>query len=531
MRIMEHRVERAGVGAPANKSKRPGGKRRNRLSRPLAISKLTFATLAAALVVVLIVFFFTNKPTKSDMEAVKDDGTFIEGITVNGTDISGMTYAAAREAILPSVQADMESINITVSHGTMLWLLTAADMKATSTLDAVLTEAIALGRSGTILENNSEKDDVRENGRTFSVAFKPDETALREKLATIALALNTEPVEPGVATVTTSASPEFVFTQGTDGYVLDEAAVYDEIAAMLASGTLTGTLEPELNYVAPTTTIADAQAMTQLVATFQTSFGGSRAARDEKRVGNIQKASTLLNGMVVLDKEEFNFNAYIGPRTEADGWPLAPGIVNGNQYEDQAGGGICQVSTTLYNALLCAGASMQRGSTLEEVLAQNIEGISITERKHHSWPSSYVDTGLDCTVTGTVESGKSLSFVNNTGHPLYVFVYCDRQNYTVTVQIYGKPLGDGVTYKVRGVVDKVIESTMNIVYDTTKPANHSEVTIQARNGYEATAYRDTYINGELKSSEALYSETYRAVTGETVVGTGGAPAPSSSPTN
>lgn len=165
MRIMEHRVERAGVGAPANKSKRPGGKRRNRLSRPLAISKLTFATLAAALVVVLIVFFFTNKPTKSDMEAVKDDGTFIEGITVNGTDISGMTYAAAREAILPSVQADMESINITVSHGTMLWLLTAADMKATSTLDAVLTEAIALGRSGTILENNSEKDDVRENGR------------------------------------------------------------------------------------------------------------------------------------------------------------------------------------------------------------------------------------------------------------------------------------------------------------------------------------------------------------------------------
>ncbi len=524
---MQYDAPRANAYPGADpKINRPRSKRHTKLRRSLQISKLAFGTLAALLVVTLAVFFFTNKPTQSDMDAIKDDGTFIPGVTVNGIDISGMTYSAAREALLPSVQADMDSIGITVSHGTMLWLLTAADMKATSTLDDVLTTAIGLGRSGTVIENNREKEDVEQNGRSFTVTFRSNETALKAKLASIAAVLNTEPAEPGVTTDSLSAEPKFIYSEGTDGYVLDEAAVYGDIALMLSSGSYAGTLEPKLNYAQPVATIDGLEADTQLVAMFQTSFGGSSKARNEKRVGNIQKACTLLNGMAVKNGEEFNFNAYIGPRTEADGWPLAPGIVNGNAYEDEAGGGICQVSTTLYNALLCAGASMQRGSTLEEVLAQNIAGISIIERKHHTWPSSYVDTGLDCTVTGTVEAGKSLSFVNNTGAALYFFVYCDRANYTCTVYIYGKPLPPGITYKVRGVEDKMLPSFINITYDTTKPADSVEEKIVARDGVVATAWRDTYLNGVLQSSEELYRDTYNPVTGERILGTGGMPAPS-----
>lgn len=90
-------------------------------------------------------------------------------------------------------------------------------------------------------------------------------------------------------------------------------------------------------------------------------------------------------------------------------------------------------------------------------------------------------------------------------------------NYTVTVYVYGDPLEEGVTYKTRGVIDEVIEPGETIInYDTTKPATYSEVTIKARKGYKATAYRDKYVNGELvpDATEALYSETYNAVTGQ-----------------
>lgn len=529
MNNMENTTRRAAGNAGAQRNSGiHGKKRRTKLSRPLAISNLVFAGLAAALIVVAIVFIFNNRPSV-DLEELRDDGTFFDGIRINGVDVSGMGYSAARAAVLSSVKQDLESINITVAHGTRLWILTAADMGVSSTLDATLTEAISLGRSGSVIENNEIKSELAAGGRDFSVTFVPDEATLRAKLASIGAAVDTAPTEPSASALTTGSSPDFVYNEGADGYVLDESALYENIATLLSSGNYVTTLEPELDYASPTQSIDDIKAVTEFVSSFETSFGGSRAARNEKRVGNIQKACTLLNGLSVANGEEFNFNAYFGPRTEAGGWPLAPGIVNGNQYEDQAGGGICQVSTTFYNALLCANASLQRGSTLEEVLSANIEGISITERRHHSWPSSYVDTGLDSTVTGTVESGKSLNFVNNTGYPLYVFAYCDTANYTVTIYIYGKPLPEGVTYQVRGVVDEVLTATTNTVYDTAQPADYKEETIKARDGYKATAYRDKYVNGVLDSTETLYEDTYNPVTGEIVIGTGGAPAPAATP--
>ena len=96
-------------------------------------------------------------------------------------------------------------------------------------------------------------------------------------------------------------------------------------------------------------------------------------------------------------------------------------------------------------------------------------------------------------------------------------------NYTVTVYVYGDPLEEGVTYKTRGVIDEVIEPGETIInYDTTKPATYSEVTIKARKGYKATAYRDKYVNGELVPDA---TEKYNAVTGQKTVGTGGAQPP------
>lgn len=517
-------------GAQAAKTPKTKGKnfRKNSFSRPKAISKLLLFCFALLSLAAGLALLLVNKPDQSDIAAVIDDGAMFEGISINGIDISGLNYSQARSAVLPSVGEMLNSIQIDIVHGTSLWALTAADLQPVSNLNQALQQALMLGRSGTVIENAQIKEELKANGKDIAIFFTPNEQALRERLSDIGAALDSAPVEPHAKAVATAAGPEFAFVEGKDGYMLNEDALYQSVADILQGGQLKAKLTPELEFTTPANTLEDIKNQTKLIATFQTSFGGSRAARNEKRVGNIQKACTLLNGMVVEDKTEFNFNGYIGPRTEAGGWPLAPGIVNGNQYEDQAGGGICQVSTTLYNALLCANARMERGSSLDDILSQGLEGISITERKHHSWPSSYADTGLDSTVTGTVEDGKSLNFVNNTGYPIFVFAICDQVAYTVTVHIYGAPLPDGVTYQVRGVVDEVIEPGETIIhYDTTKPVDYSVVDITARKGYKATAYRDMYINGILQpdSTETLYSETYRAVTGEKTVGTGGAPAP------
>ena len=507
---------RAGKG-PQSRAKHA----HQRLRRLVNITKLVFFGLLLISAVLFVLHLFVEKPSEAQIAALRTEGVFLEGITINGVNVSGMTRKEAQSAVQAELDAALSSVNITVRHGTALWVLTAADMAPVTTLSEVLDEAILLGKTGTLLQNNALADEVRETGRSFSAVLVPDHETLMARLCAIGAAGDTAPVEPSAIPVTAAASPAFTYAEGADGYMLNQEALFEEILALMAQGQYSATLTPDLEYVPPTRTVEELKLVTQFRSEFQTSFGGSRAARNEKRVGNIQKAATLLNGAKVEPGEEFNFNAFIGPRTEEGGWPLAPGIVSGERYEDQAGGGICQVSTTLYNALLRAGASMQRGSTLEEILAQDVEGISITERRHHSWPSSYVDKGLDSTVTGTVESGKSLNFVNNTGAPLYIFAYCDQEEYTMTVHIYGEPLPEGVTYEVRGVVDEELSPGEPIVTEEpTWPTGYEEITVTARSGYKVTAYRDLYRNGVLESTETLYSETYNAVTQKKTVGTG-----------
>ena len=111
--------------------------------------------------------------------------------------------------------------------------------------------------------------------------------------------------------------------------------------------------------------------------------------------------------------QEYNFDKQIGPRTVARGWQLAPGIVGPNQLEDVLGGGICQVSTTMFNAVGEAG-------------------LAITERHNHSLYINHYPKGRDATVTG---GGKNLRFKNDTDH--YIWIRGSSTGVKTTITIYG----------------------------------------------------------------------------------------------
>lgn len=493
----------------------PKGKRTQSQLRRLTLTAMrSFIVLCVLLAAVIIIKKrYVDVPAADAIMAAMDSGTYYSGIAVNGIDISGLSYEEARAKVLPSIEAQMQSIGITIVHDNAIWILNATDMGISSTLDAVLTEAMALGRSSTSDQNQKVQEQLKSEGKAYTVSFNTNLTTLTAAITKISASLGTLPVEPTIAADAWSDKPSFKYIEGKDGYSFNTGVLINDINTCLANGNYQAVLNPPLTVNSPEHDVAWLKGNVQLRATWTTSFGGSSAARNANRVGNIQKATTMLNGASVAVGEEWNFNAFIGPRTEKDGWPMAPGIVNGNSYEDQAGGGICQVSTTLYNALLCCGPE-----------------IKITERYHHSWPSSYTDTGLDATVTGTVSSGKSLNFINNTGATLYIFAYCDQANYTMTIYIYGEPLPEGITYSIRGVVTETIEPGATVTVENANwPTGYKKTTVTARKGYVAEAYRDKYVNGKLESSELLYTDKYRAVTGEVTVGTGDAslPTPSS----
>jgi len=123
-----------------------------------------------------------------------------------------------------------------------------------------------------------------------------------------------------------------------------------------------------------------------------------------------------------------------------------------------------------------------------------------------------VDKGLDATVDSITNI--DLKFRNDTGAPIYLYAYIDdvpdTKYKTITFEIYGKSLPDGVTYKTRSEIKETIRrKDVNYTDDDTIPRGYKLVTLEARNGYVVEAYQDKYVNGVLESSELLYTDTYK----------------------
>ncbi|MBQ9832386.1 MAG: VanW family protein [Clostridia bacterium] len=481
--------------------------KRKRLRKLLSTLRLSALIGITAFIIILIINTFVARPSKQALAKIVSNGEFFDGITVNGIDVGSMTYDEAKVAVIPAVEKAIQEVGISIVYNNHLWLLTASDLGISADIDAALIKAMLYGRNGNRSEN-AQSQKALENGVDFSVELTPDRDVFSQSLSAIAEQIATAPVDPSAEPDVWASSPSFIYTEGKPGYSFDSEAIIEQVITALSQGQSVQTIKPELVLTQPTKTLDDVKSATVLRAKYTTEYGSSSTLRETNRIANILKAANLLRGAVIADGEEFSFNEHIGPRTEIGGWPPAPGIVNGNTYELQPGGGICQVSTTLYNALLRCGSE-----------------IEITNRKHHSWPSSYVSYGLDATVS---TGGPDLAFKNNTGSPLYIFAYADNNSYKMTVYIYGAPLEEGVSYKVYSEIDETLPKPSPKTEERSDwPKGYSEVDYKSREGYIVTVYRQKLLNGEAVEDglEILYTDKYRAITGLTYVGTGDASLP------
>lgn len=422
-----------------------------------------------------------------------------KGITIDGIDVSSLTREQAHGTVLEALNSRLSSMAISVSYGKKSYMFTAADIAVSTDINDVMAVAAAYGADEKAVEILPDSVTLTENGAEYHTAFSVNDNALYESMGKISEIFNTSPEEPYAEPDRNASSPAFIYHEGVPGMKLNEDALAQDIKLAINSGELQASVTPQFDSVDPTVSLDDVRANTAQRSVFKTYYDhGSLKAKS--RVFNVSKGAGILNGCTVAPGEEFSFNDYIGPRTYDGGWESAPGIVNGNMYEMQAGGGICQVSTTLHNAVMMAGPELE-----------------VTVRKNHSWPSSYVDYGLDATVS---TGGPDFMFKNNTNAPIYIFAYADSNRYIMTIYIYGEPLPEGISYNVYATTDKVIEpDKTKIIEEPTWPVTKTETTIQSRKGYKTTAYRDTLKDGEVIDTEVLYHYSYRAIRGEKHVGT------------
>lgn len=467
-----------------------------------------------------------------------DDGRIYPGISINGVELGGMDYAAARQALIPAVQELLSTVNMSVAVKNACLVLTATDFKITTNVNELIYKALEIGRESVndYKSNYDTQQRAASEGIDFTIECYMDEDSVREKISEVAEFVNTEPTEPyitinkrvsansddvssdggsdiasgsNVRTVYADngvAIADMVFNEGSNGYILNEEAMLSQIITAFNNHQYTTEIAMELEETEPAGTVeALKESITQLTV-FSTTFEDSGFNRRR----NVQKGAGIINGMILNPDEEISFNDYVGPRTEAGGWLPAAGISGGKEYVDSPGGGICQVSTTLYNALLLVGPN-----------------IEMVYRQHHSWPSTYVPYGLDATVD---TYGPDFKWKNVSDSPMYVFAYANTAagERVISVYVFGVPDAEGKSYKVWAeTVDEIKPGDALIINEPLWPSGYTKQTIKARTGYKAIVYRALCDKdgNQIGDAEVLYQDYYSPVRGEIHVGTGPATLP------
>lgn len=476
-------------------------KRKKKQQRAVAFGLVFLLALLGITVFVVVRSVSDPVPTVIELDPAND--VYKSGVTINGINVSGLTLDQAREAVKPSIDNIVQSIAVPIRGDDFTATITAGQLNVQSDLETILNNAFT---------GNADE--------TYTTSFTFDREALSLAIRDMNAMLSHGATDATFTLdVDSKGKPELKFIEGKPGMGFDIDGTAELIMNELEAGHFTAEIKPALTMIEPTISVDDLKKQITQIGTYSTTYCAELPSDQpeedrmviENRSFNIAKASGIINGKIIQPGASFSFNKTVGNRNEKNGWRQAKGIYGGETYNMQYGGGVCQVSTTLYVALIRAGIP-----------------FSAITRQNHSIPSTYVPKGLDATV----DSGHiDFKFKNTTNSPIYIFAYSTvnkkRSRYRdLTVSIYGAALEEGLSYDLRSVNIEELEPGEPIIsYNKKETVDFNQVTVEARTGYVVDVYRDTYMNGKVVSSEKLYEDRYEAVTEKRIVGTQPTPTP------
>lgn len=451
-------------------------------------------------------YFFLNAnravAAYDDQTQILDDGTFFEGVSVTGVDVSGMTMDEAREAIKEEAASHMADISVAYTVEGEEYTLDAEDLGASLDTESVLNKAMELGRLGPFSKRHGEIATARNRGTDFQIAYTYDDkkiaAAVEEDLAHLAETARNAEVKLETTANESSKKTDYTltFTDEQEGIGVEEEKLVQGILAAAERGE-SGPIAAEVHPVEPTVKRGDLEKMYAVRGVYSTTFSSSA----EGRRYNIWKMSDVINGVEIQPGEVWSINEEAGPRTYALGWKGAPGISDG-VYQEEAGGGICQVSSTLYNAVLRAE-------------------VEVAERTHHSWPLDYVPGGMDATIS---TGAPDFKIRNNLDVPIFIAVRCDGESARkVEVAIIGPEFEDGLT---RDFYSELVATggtggTVE-VYDSSLPRGSRQGLIKAHPSKTYNIYK-RYLDADgnqVGDTELYMVDKYDAKPAKVRVGTG-----------
>lgn len=465
--------------------------------------KYVVLVIIVAIAVVVINSISHNRQleqTKAELTSyvTNYDQRFCEGVYVDGISLGGMTQIDAMDVVVSRAQKAREEWHVTLQYGDKSWKLDASQVGISLDVKDALNDAWAKGHTGTIEERKAEMDALKsEPFYAFTATPGGDTSVIDALLAEIAAEIYVEPKNASLKEFVATRTDPFEFNQEVVGRSLDttelKELLYQKLSSM-ESGTVT--LEPDYEYPSITVEYLKNNLYTERF----TAYTDISTSSDDDRNDNITRAMELINGTVVLPGEKFSFNDVVGERSTRNGFKPAIEYVYGRQ-EMGIGGGVCQASTTVYQAAVCSG-------------------MEIVKRSPHSMVVNYSKVGEDATVYWNSNHKVDLQFRNNTGYPIYIKAHVqskqgNAKRKVTRVTIYGVAMGAGVSYgfdceteilpKPEYPEYRFDEEQQYVVFDS-----EAYVYQKAKEGSIVNSYQVQYLNKEEVGRTFLATDTFDA---------------------
>lgn len=430
--------------------------------------------LVAAVVCAAGIYVGTTAHAQENGEHLIADHIYIGDIAVGG-----MTEVQANEAVDAYVES-LGDTQFTLTVDGKSVTATAADFGVTWSNPVIVKDAADVGKTGNLIERYKSKKDLEHENLVFDIAYTADREKVKSFLEEHTQDMNQDAVNYGLV----RENGGFRITDGQNGVAVDVDRSADEIVSYIEdTWTQTNTsLELAASVVEPEGTKEQLERVKDVLGTYTTDFGTSSAGRAQ----NVRNGASKINGRVLYPGEQFSVYEAVNPFTAENGYELAGSYENGTTVQTY-GGGICQVSTTLYNAVIRAE-------------------LAINERFCHSMIVSYVQPSMDAAIAGTY---KDLKFTNNYDFPVYIEGYTSGMQITFT--IYGeetRPAGREVSFESETTSTTEPETKFEAAAD--QPIGYIQQTQSAHTGYTAKLWKIVKENGVEVSREPYNNSTYNA---------------------
>lgn len=434
--------------------------------------KVILGVVTIILITVLGIIFYFNS---INQKVSKWQDKIYPNVQVYSVDIGGLNKEEAKNKLNDNLQELIMDKKLSVTDGNKSIELNYSELKPQYNIDEIVNNALSYGKDKNLFQKNSLIEG--KNIIALDAEITYDEKQLLAFEKKVKESFN---VAPKNAEITISSGKVNIKDE-VIGKSIDENELHEKLVE-----NINGNIDEEkiieitLNDTEPNIKAEDLKKITGKISDYSSNYRDT----GDGRVKNMQIAAETVSGTIVMPGEEFSYNALIGDTTPDKGYEKANTYV-GDEIVPDYGGGICQVSTTLYRAVMRAN-------------------IRSTERMNHSMIVSYSEPGLDATVANGYIDYK---FVNTYDFPIYIQGYVSGG--IVNFSIYGNVEAMGnKTYDLISVVNETIAPKVVYKEDNTLEEGKEEVKSYGMTGYKATAYQVTYENGVEVNRELISNDTY-----------------------